>query len=60
MAGEESSGDGRTMGRSERGENERYRGGGEQEQCWVGTVGGGWDNYQPMFSWNGIGTSREL
>ena len=28
MAGEESSGDGHTMGRSVRGENERYRGGG--------------------------------
>ena len=28
MAGEESSGDSHTMGRSERGENESYRGGG--------------------------------
>ena len=50
MAGEESSGDEHAIGRSEHGENERYRGGGEQEQWWVGTVGGGRDNYQPTYA----------
>ena len=50
MTGEESSEDGCTMGRSKHGKNERYRGGGEQEQWWVGTVGSGRDNYQPMYA----------
>ena len=46
------------MGGSERGENERYRGGGEQEQWWVGTVGGGRDNYQPTYAYDSIFEER--
>ena len=29
-------------------------GGGEQEQWWVEMVGGGWDNYQPTYTYNSI------
>ena len=50
--------DGHTMDGSEHGENERYRGEGEQEQWWVGTVGSGWDNSQPTYAYDSIFEER--
>ena len=46
------------MDGSEDGENERYRGEGEQAQWWVGTVGSGWDNSQPTYAYNSIFEER--